>query len=102
MKAVKFCIFILIGVLLLSCVTAIPVEEYNLARAAVEAARESEALTYAPGLWYKAEEAYKQGQKQYDDRRFAEAQESFVQAKVFAEKAETAARITKAQGGVPQ
>ena len=33
------------------CVSMIPVDEYTIARAALEAAKESEAPRYAPSLW---------------------------------------------------
>lgn len=82
------------------CITVyIPNDEYNLARAAVEAAKETEAARYAPGLWYKAEQAYKEAERLYKERDYGVAKSRFVEAKSFAEKAENAARIARFQSG---
>ena len=83
-----------------SCVTVeIPIDEYNLARAAVDSARDAEAARYASGQWYKAEEAYKQAQRLYIERRYKEARKLFNEAKFNAEKAENAARVNRFQSG---
>ncbi len=88
------------GLAAAGCVTVrIPTDEYNLARAAVDAAREAEAARYAPGFWYKAEEAYKQAQRLYKERYYKDAQKLFAEAKVQAERAENAARVTRFQSG---
>jgi hypothetical protein len=85
-----------------ACVTSVPLEEYTLARSAYEAAREAESARYAPGLWYKADEAYKKGQKFYQERDYQAATEMFNQAKTLSERAENAARIARMQtGGAP-
>ncbi len=82
------------------CVTvAFPIEEYNLARTALEAAKVSEAPRFAPGLWYKAEEAYREGQRSYKERRYSDAQLQFIEAKYAAERAENAARLARFQSG---
>lgn len=89
-----------VGLVVPGCVTVkIPVEEYNLARAAVNAARDTEAARFAPGLWHKAEESYKRAQHFYKDRRYKEAQELFVEARLNAERAENAARVARFQSG---
>jgi len=85
--------------MLVGCVTYIPVEEYTLARSAHEAARDADALRYAPSLWYNAEQAYRDGQKSFKDRDFTGAKTAFEQAKDWAEKAENAARIARAGSG---
>lgn len=88
------------ALLSVSCVTVtIPVNEFNLARVAVEAAREADAPRFAPGHWHKAEEAYKQAQRLYKDRHYSKAQRLFVEAKVHAERAENAARVIRFQTG---
>lgn len=100
-----FSLLVLSSSLFLSgCVTFIPVEEYTLARAAYESAKDADALKYAPALWYKAESAYKEGQRFYADRRYDNASRSFIQAKFLAEKAENAARLARYQSGegIPQ
>lgn len=81
------------------CVHHIPVEEYTMARAAHEAARDADALRYAPSLWYNAEQAFREGQKAFKDRSYGSAKTSFEQAKIFAEQAENAARIARAGTG---
>ena len=92
----------LIGCLTTSCVTNIPVDQYVLARAAYDAARDADSARYAPGLWYKAEEAYKRGQRQFKERDYSAATETFDEARYIAERAENAARLARDQaGGVP-
>jgi hypothetical protein len=81
-----------------ACVAA-PVNEYNLARTAVEAAKESEAPRLTPSLWHQASEAYRQGEQCYQKRDFECAKLRLVQARAAAEKAEDAARIQKFKTG---
>jgi hypothetical protein len=81
------------------CVTSVPVEDYTLARAAYDAAKEAEALRYAPALWYNAEQAYRLGQRSYKERNYTEAEERFKEARVAAEKAENAARVARQNSG---
>ncbi len=92
--------FALCGTLALTgCVTAFPIDEYNLARAAFESARDSEAIRYAPALWYNTEETYREGEKAYRERKFDLATEKFVEAKELGEQAENASRIARHQSG---
>lgn len=91
---VAFVLFSLTG-----CVTHVPVDEYTLARAAYESAKDADAVRYAPSLWYSAEQAYREGQRAYKDRRYEKATEAFLEAKEFAEKAENAARLARHQSG---
>ncbi|MGE0764176.1 MAG: DUF4398 domain-containing protein [Bdellovibrionales bacterium] len=85
---------------LTACVVApLPVEEYTLARAAVTAARDSGAERLAPGLWYKAEENYRKGQKFLKDKDNESAKSSFLKAIEFSEKAENASRLKKYESG---
>ena len=83
------------------CVTYFPVNEYNLARVAVDSARDADAARFAPGMWYKAEEAYQKGQRLYKERRYSSAKEVFIEARNNAERAENAARLTRFQSGDP-
>lgn len=82
-----------------ACVTSVPVDEYTLARAAYEAAKDAEALRYAPALWYNAEQAYREGQRAFKERRYGDAESNFIEARAAAEKAENAARIARHQSG---
>lgn len=81
------------------CATTPPVEDFTLARAAMDAARESDAPKFAPSLWFKAEESFRLGQLSYRDRRFAMARKEFVEARDLAEQAENAARLKRFQTG---
>ncbi len=102
MKTTKIQGSLMAGLLFLGlsgCVTSVPVEEYTMARAAYESAKEAEALRYAPALWYNAEQAYRLGQRAYKDRHYDEAQAQFKEAKLAAEKAENAARIARQSAG---
>ena len=90
-----------VGLLFLmsGCVTSVPVEDYTLARAAYESARETEALRYAPAFWYNAEQAYRNGQRAWKERRYDDAEKNFKEARAMAEKAENAARIARHNAG---
>jgi hypothetical protein len=87
---------------LVACVSDPPLEDYSLSRSAYDAAREAEAPRYAPALWYKAEETYKQAQLLYKQRDYDEAKAEFIEARVLLEKSENVARTARLQsGGVP-
>ena len=85
---------------LVGCTTApAPVEEYTLARAAIEAAKSIEAARYSLGYWHQAEESYRRAQALYKDRQYDEAQAEFVKARLAAEKAENSARLIRQKNG---
>lgn len=84
---------------LVSCVSVIPVDEYTIARAAMDGAKESEAPRYAPALWYKAEQAYREGETFFRERAYDAALKRFNQARVLAEQAENAARLSRFESG---
>lgn len=97
---INFVLVILIAVgAWTGCVTYVPVDEYNLARAAFDAARDAEAPRYAPALWFNTEQAYREGQRAFKERRYGEARDKFIQAKSFAEQAENAARLARYESG---
>lgn len=77
----------------------IPVDEYTIARAAMDGARESEAPRFAPALWYKAEQAFREGEAYFRDRAYSDASNRFVQARALAEQAENAARLSRFESG---
>ncbi|MCC7404354.1 MAG: DUF4398 domain-containing protein [Bdellovibrionales bacterium] len=81
------------------CASAPPINEYTIARTALQAAQDVEAARYASGFWHKAEEFYRKGQDAYKDNDFAAAREYFERAREFAEKAENSARLRKFQSG---
>lgn len=86
-------------VLSAGCVTYFPVEEWAIARSAMEAAKDADAPRYAPNLWYKADESYQLGQRSYKERSFSKAKDAFNEAKYHAERAENAARLQRFQSG---
>jgi hypothetical protein len=100
MKNHSVSILLILNVLFFSgCVTYIPAEEYNLARAAYEAAREANSAHIVPALWFKAEQAYRAGQASYKERRYDQARVMLNQARILAEQAETAARVERQKSG---
>ncbi|MGZ3742598.1 MAG: DUF4398 domain-containing protein [Pseudobdellovibrionaceae bacterium] len=76
-----------------------PIEEYTLARVAIEAARAVQAPRHSPGYWHQADEAYRQGRLSYKDRDYAKAREAFIKARLAAEKAENSARLIRQKTG---
>ena len=81
------------------CAGHVPHEEYTLAVTALQAAKLAQAPRFAPGLYTKAEDYYRQGQREFDDRNYSSAQEDFDQARKFAEQAENFTVLKKAETG---
>ncbi len=82
------------------CVSApAPIEEYALARAAIEAARSVESARYSAGYWHQADEAYRRALSLFKNQDFAEAREQFLRAKLAAERAENSARLIRQKNG---
>jgi hypothetical protein len=85
---------------LCGCTTAPPpVEDYTLARAAIDAAKAVESARYSPGYWHQAEESYRRAQTYYKDHDYDSAQSEFVKARIAAEKAENSARLIRQRNG---
>ena len=100
MRFLQLTIGALILSVIVSCQTVpAPIEDYSLARAAVEAARSVQAARHSPGYWHQAEEAYRKGRIYYEDRDFQKAKEQFVRARIAAEKAENSARLIRQRTG---
>ena len=90
--------FILIG--LSSCQTIpAPIEEYSIARSALEAATSVQAARHSPGYWHQAEEAFRKARIYYVDRDWKNARKEFILARIAAEKAENSARLIKQKTG---
>lgn len=90
----KYLGLVLTTIVFTSCVSIPPpVEDYTLARTALEAARQIEAARYSPLFFQQAENHYKKAQSLFDDREYDKAQEEFIQCRKASEKAETAARM---------
>lgn len=81
------------------CVSNIPVDDYTIARAAMDGARESEAPRFAPALWYRAEQAFREGESFFKERDYPKAEKRFTQARALAEQAENAARLSRFEAG---
>ena len=82
------------------CVTGSPpYEDYTVARTAVRAAQDVDSARYAPGLWAKADEAYRNGEQSYKDSNFESAQSFFKKAIRYSEEAENATRLKKFESG---
>ena len=76
-----------------------PYEEFTLARSAVRAAQEVDSARFATGLWHRAEENFRNGQKAFKDSDYGPAKTYFKRAVEFAERAENATRLKKFQTG---
>ncbi|GEM_PF-2052247 len=79
--------------------TKAPVEEFNLAVVALDAAKEVQAAKYAGGYYHKAEESLRRGQILFQNREYDKAREEFDIARKEAEKAENAARVIRWKNG---
>ena len=76
-----------------------PIEDYSIARAAMDAARAVQAARHSPGYWHQAEEAYRKGRIYFEDRDYAKAKEQFIRARLAAERAENSARLIRQKTG---
>ncbi len=99
-KGVSFvCLAFVLLAGLSSCISNIPVSDYSVARAAWENAKEAGAARLAPGVWYRADQAYKKGQKLFSERDYSGARDAFEEARFYSEKAENTARLQSPDGG---
>lgn len=93
-------VFFISYFLILGCQTVEPpLEEWVLARAALDAAKSVQAAKYSPGYWHQAEESFKQARILYKEESFDEAKDEFLTARKAAEKAENSARLKRLQNG---
>jgi hypothetical protein len=79
--------------------TPAPLDDYALARSAMEAARAVQAPRHSPGYWHQAEQSYRKARILYRDRDYEGAKEEFVHARLAAEKAENSARLIRQKSG---
>ncbi len=98
-KTMALFVLAMIAAVSVSCISVVPVNEYNLARTAMDSARESEAARFAPALWYKAELAYREGEALFRERDYGAARLRFEASRVFAEQSESAARVGRVEAG---
>lgn len=84
----------------LGCVAApAPYEDYVLARAAVRAAQDVDSARFSTGLFVRAEENYRRGQKSFKESDYQDAKNYFTKAIEYAERAENSTRLKKFQSG---
>lgn len=76
-----------------------PIQEYTLARTALEAAKNHKGPQLSAGNWQMALDSYRKAQSEFNDHNFEAAKEEFVRAKIYAERAENAARVIKMRNG---
>lgn len=82
-----------------ACVGIPPIEDYNLAHLAINAAKSAGGEKYTPGMVNQAEETYQQALVFYDNREYEEAKEYFIKCRKIAEKAEVRTRVRKYELG---
>lgn len=92
-------IFCFLGILVACQTVPQPLEDYSLARAALDAARSAQAPRYSPGFWHQAEEAYRKARVHYAERDWKSAKEEFIRSRKAAEKAENSARLIAQKTG---
>jgi len=76
-----------------------PIEEYVLARSALDAAFQSGAPRLSHGHWQQAEKSFKQAEEYYLERSYIEAKNEFIKSRKSAEKAENSTRFQKFKNG---
>ncbi len=99
-QAVSYCLAV-VFLVAVGCATPQrpPIESYNLAYMAVESARQLQAVKYAPALWAKAEQHYREGQDYFKRENFQAADGAFLKARNFAERAENVTRLKRFELG---
>ncbi len=70
-----------------------PREEFNLARAALLAAKTSEAKRYAPRVYSQARRYMREAERAYKDRYFEKSTDYFRKSRYYSEKAENISRV---------
>ena len=90
---------LILGSLTACAVGPPPYEDYNLARAAMKAAQEAESARYSSGIYNRAEQSFRQAEREYKDSEFKSARDHFRAATAMAERAENLSRLKKFQTG---
>lgn len=87
-------------VFLVGCETIpAPVQDYALARAALDACKSVEAAKYSAGFYHRGLENYSRAEVLYREREFKQARELFVRARADFEKAENSAQVQRKKSG---
>ena len=77
----------------------VPIQEYTLARSAIESAESNDAERLAPLIFQQAQQTYLQAERLYQERDFEQARILFIKSRKLSEKAEATARIKKSKTG---
>jgi hypothetical protein len=86
--------------LLVSCVsTSLPMDEWVLARSAIDAAKLVESSKHSPGNWSVAEDSYQKAELLIENKEYEAAKKLLIKARVAAEKAENSARFKRLKLG---
>ena len=99
MIALRFSFYIFISFSLWGCAGPKPIEDYVLSQAALKAAKDAGASSYASGYWFKAELSFRKAVKLYKNSSNSEAQVYFVRSRKYAERAEVLTRLKKFKSG---
>ena len=84
---------------LTACETLAPIDDFSLARSAMESATLVESGKYSPGFMHKAEAAYQRAEAFFHDKDYDQARGEFRSARLWAEKAENSARLIRFKNG---
>jgi hypothetical protein len=83
-----------------SCTSVtLPLQEYTLARSALDAAGLSDAERLAPLIYQQAQELFHRAEVLYNEREFEDARLLFIKSRKLSEKAENLARLKKSKTG---
>ena len=92
--------FVWLVILVAGCTSVtFPIQEYTLARSALQSAEQSDAERLTPLLFQQAQDAYKQAENHYKEKEYEEARILFIKSRKLAERAENIARIKKSKTG---
>ena len=84
----RFISLLLSAFFLCSCVAPAPFEEYALAQAALEGARQAKAKQHGPRYYQVAQSYFRQAEVHFKNKNFDKALQYFRKSKDMAEKAE--------------
>lgn len=96
----KKALVLLIPLVWAGCVTtAAPIQDYALARAALQAAKEVDAARLASGYYHRALENYSRAEVLFEERQFELARDLFIKSRLDFERAENSAQAQRKKSG---
>lgn len=90
-------VFFAFGVV--SCATPKPIQDFALARQAMQSARKANASKFASDLYHRAEIAYQKAEVAFREGDHSQAKDYFIEAVRFAEESEEEARLKSFKSG---